>query len=56
MSSELKLLLALDQIENVRELINGNEHEQYLNSYLIPVKCELNRQLTNLKFKSKLKA
>jgi hypothetical protein len=55
MNSELKLLLALDQIENLTSLLEGNEYQDYLYSNLIQIQVELRRQLTNLKFKSKIK-
>ena len=55
MNEETKLLLALYQIENLTSLLANNEYEQYLDSHLIPIKVELQRQLTNTKFYFKMK-
>jgi len=43
-----KLIIALNQVENLITLLKGNEWEQYLLTKLISVKYELERQLTNL--------
>lgn len=48
MDQRTKLLLALQQVENITELTSGNEYERYIYSKLISVKCELERQLSNL--------
>lgn len=55
MNQRTKLLLALQQIDNLISLIVGNEYQQYLCSHLISVQVELQRQLTNLKHSSKIK-
>ncbi len=48
MDERTKFILALNQVENISSLIAGNEYEQFFVSHLIPMKCELERQLTNL--------
>jgi hypothetical protein len=55
MNQTTKLLLALSQVEGISKLMKDNEYEHYLNTFLIPVNAELNRQLTNLKQSSKIK-
>lgn len=54
MTEETKLILALDQIHNLTELIQGNDYESYLYSHLTQVRVELQRQLTNLQFSAKI--
>lgn len=49
MTDKIKLILALDQVNNIANLLEGNEYESYLYSRLISVKYEIERQLTNLK-------
>jgi hypothetical protein len=49
-----KLLLALQQIDNLTSLIEGNEYQQFLYSHLISIQVELKRQLTNLTHSSKI--
>lgn len=55
MNQTSKLLFALQQVEGIAKLMKGNEYEHYLNTFLIPIHAELNRQLTNLKQSSKIK-
>lgn len=55
MNEQTKLLLALQQVENIVRLISGNEYESYFISHLIPVQVELTRQLTNQTISTKLK-
>jgi len=45
--SKTKLILALQQIDNVVQLTSDNEWKQYLYSHLISIKYELERQLAN---------
>lgn len=54
MTQEMKLLLALQQIENFTSLLQDNEYQQYMYHHLIQVQVELQRQLTNLKHSSKM--
>jgi hypothetical protein len=55
MNQRTKIILALSQVEGIRKLMKDNEYEYYLNTFLIPVNAELNRQLTNLTQSSKIK-
>jgi hypothetical protein len=55
MKSEIKLVLALQQINNLTSLLQGNEYQQFLYGRLISIQCELERQLTNLNHNAKLK-
>ena len=48
MDDKTKLILALLQINNLTELLAGNELETYLYSRLISLKVELERQLSLL--------
>lgn len=48
MPDQTKLILALQQIDNLTSLLEGNEYQQYMNLHLIQIKVELQRQLTNL--------
>jgi hypothetical protein len=45
MDQTIKLLLILDQIENLTKLIEGNEYETFYGSHLIPLYYETQRQL-----------
>lgn len=55
MTEELKLIFALQQIDNLENLLKENEYENFFYSHLISIQVELNRQLTNLKEHSKIK-
>jgi|688.fasta_scaffold492010_4 hypothetical protein len=55
MNDQTKFIFALMQIENISNLITGNEYERFFASHLIPIKVELERQLTNLTHSSKIK-
>jgi hypothetical protein len=55
MTQQIKLILALHQIENLTSLLEGNEYERFLYSHLISIQVELKRQLTNLTHSSKIK-
>jgi len=48
MKEEVKLILALQQIDNITNLVEGNEYEMFLTSHLISLKFEFERQLSNL--------
>lgn len=48
MDQKTRLLLALQQINNVQRLTRDNQWEKYLHSHLNTVECELQRQLSNL--------
>ena len=47
MDEKTKLILAQMQINNLVELLKGNEYEQYLYHKLITVDVELKRQLSH---------
>ena len=46
---QVRLILALQQVDNVVELTKDNEWMNYIYNHLSPVKYELERQLTNLR-------
>ena len=48
MNEKERLLLALQQINNVTNLIQDNQYKQFLYCKLISVEVELQRQLANL--------
>lgn len=48
MSEQIKIILALQQIDNITSLLEGNEYQQFLCGKLISARVELERQLTNL--------
>lgn len=45
----LRLILAINQIDNITCLLEFNEFKTYLYNHLSPIKYELERQLTNLR-------
>lgn len=47
MSNQTKLLLALQQIENLTKLFDDNEYQQFFYEKLISIKCEVERQLSH---------
>ena len=55
MTTEQKLEKAFQNIEELSTILENNEYEQFFVSHLIPIKFELQRQLTNLKYHSKIK-
>jgi len=55
MNDQMKMILALQQINNLTELLKDNEYQQFLYGKLISVQVELQRQLTNLTHHSKIK-
>lgn len=55
MPDELKILLALHQIDNILELVKDNQWEIFMSRNLIPVRIELRRQLTCLQHSAKIK-
>jgi len=46
MDEKTKLILALQQVDNLVQLLSGNEYERYLYSNLITIDVELKRQLS----------
>ena len=45
MTQTIKLLLIINQIENIKKLVEDNEYENYYKSYLSPILYETKRQL-----------
>ena len=48
LTEEERLVAALLQLDNIVELTEGNDWQDYLYNKLIVLKCELERQYTNL--------
>lgn len=46
MTSKINLILALQQVENISNLVRKNNYEGFFTSHLLPIKYELQRQLT----------
>ena len=55
MEQKTKLIFALQQVDNLISLTEGNEYQQFFYSQLISIQVELQRQLTNLKNSSTIK-
>ena len=55
MDEQTRLILALYQVDNLTQLTKDNEYRHYLYCKLSSIKCELERQLTNLTNQSKIK-
>ena len=49
MNKEIKLTLALIQVENISNLVRENNYEAFFTSHLLPIKFEIERQLVLLK-------
>jgi len=54
-NEEMKLTLALMQVNNIVELTKDNEWKNHLYSHLSSLKIELERQLTNCYKSDKIK-
>ena len=50
MNEKERLLLALQQINNITSLLQDNKYKDYMYSRLITVEVELQRQLTNITY------
>ena len=48
MNDKMKLILALQQIENVRSLLQDGQYAGFFSSHLLPIKFEIERQLNCL--------
>jgi len=48
MNNKTKIILALQQIDNISNLVRKNNYEGFFTSHLLPIKFELQRQLTLL--------
>lgn len=40
-----KMILALQQVENIASIVRGNIYEGFFSSHLLPIKFELERQI-----------
>lgn len=49
MNERSKLILALMQVESLSKILENNDWEQFFVSHLIPIKVELERQLSLVK-------
>tara|TARA_Y100000385_G_C12788736_1_gene506720 strand:- start:338 stop:529 length:192 start_codon:yes stop_codon:yes gene_type:complete len=47
-SQKTTLILAQGQLDRLTELLEDNEYKTFLYQHLIPIKYELQRQLSNL--------
>ena len=48
MDKKTKLILALQQTENIYELLKGGEYAAFFASHLLPIKYEIERQINCL--------
>lgn len=48
MSKQTKILLALQQLDNIESIVEELDYKDYLMSKVIKMRCELKRQYTNL--------
>ena len=48
MNRQMKLTLALMQVENLRQLLNDGPYAAFFTSHLLPIKFEIERQQTLL--------
>lgn len=46
MTSKINLVLALQQVENIGNLVRENNYEAFFTSHLLPIKSEIERQIT----------
>ena len=50
MNEKARLLMALQQINNIADLIQDNKYRDFMYSRLVSVEVELQRQLTNITY------
>ena len=55
MNEQTKLILALHQVDGITGLTKDNPYKQFIFMHLNSIKCELERQLTNLSQSDKIK-
>ena len=55
MDEKTRLILALYQVDGITKLTEHNEYKQFIYMHLNSIKCELERQLTNLTITDKIK-
>ena len=56
MDEKTRLILALYQVDGITQLTKDNEYKQFIYMHLNSIKCELERQLTNLTITDKIKS
>ena len=56
MDEKTRLILALYQVDGITQLTKDNEYKQFIFMHLNSIKCELERQLTNLTITDKIKS
>jgi hypothetical protein len=44
-TSKINLVLALQQVENISNLVRENNYEAFFTSHLLPIKFEIERQI-----------
>ena len=50
MNEKARLLLALQQINNITDLIQDNKYRDFMYGKLVSIEVELQRQLTNITY------
>ena len=45
MTSKINLIFALQQVENISNLVRENNYEAFFTSHLLPIKFEIERQI-----------
>ena len=50
MNEKSRLLLALQQINNITDLIQDNQYRDFMYGKLVSIEVELQRQLTNITY------
>jgi hypothetical protein len=48
MTEKSKLIFALTQVQNIVNLVEGNRYERFFVNHLVPIQCELERQMSLL--------
>lgn len=51
----MNYLRALELVDELTDLIEGNEYQMFFSQHLIPIRVEIQRQLTNCLKSSKIK-
>ena len=55
MTNQTKLILALHQVENIHQLLHDGQYAGFFSSHLLPIKYEIERQLSCLTGNNKYK-
>jgi len=53
MNEKMKLILALQQTENIFELLKDGPYARFFSSHILPIKFEIQRQLSCLTITNK---